>query len=190
MLSDLTRQQQLILLGLVLVILSGLAVMAYRNFSDKGEIIIEEPKPISREEILVHLVGAVNREGVYKLLPGDRLVDLLELAGGTSGLADLSSLNLAVKLNDGQKICVPVLQKKGFVTSELLGDREIGSKKININSATEKELCTISGIGPVTAKRIIAYRQDNGPFYAVEDIMKVDGVGDGKFRKIKDWIRI
>ena len=198
MLGDLSREQQLIILGLVLVVVTGLGVMAYRHFVAGGsdEIVIEEPQEKMQIEkvgkIIVHVAGAVKREGVYKLKFGDRIIDALELAGGATALANLSSINLAEKVKDGQKIMVPA---KRIVTERRSGKPVIrrsgtSSGKVNINLADEKGICKVRGIGPSTAKKIIKYRSANGPFSKIEDIMKVKGIGKGKFGKIKAQITI
>ncbi len=114
MLTNLSKEQQLIILGLVVVIVSGLGVMAYRRFipSESGDMFVSEPQAnlpiVKTPEIVVHVTGAVKKEGVYKLKPGDRIVDVLELAGGAEMRADFSSINLAEKVKDGQKIVIPV----------------------------------------------------------------------------------
>jgi competence protein ComEA len=115
MLAELSREQQMIILGLVFVVVAGLGVMAFRHFAadSSGEIVIEDPHPQEKMDIgiIVHVAGAVEREGVYKLKLGDRIIDALELAGGATAPANLSSINLAEKVKDGQKIIVPVKRK-------------------------------------------------------------------------------
>ncbi|MBU0671821.1 MAG: helix-hairpin-helix domain-containing protein [Candidatus Margulisbacteria bacterium] len=200
MLLELTREQQLILLGLVLVIVSGLGVMAFRHFAadPANEILIEAPEPqqnipqLDTSKIIVHITGAVKHEGVYKLKLGDRLIDALALAGGATALADLSAINLAEKVKDGQKVNIPVKQ---ITVERVSGHQNIGrsegtSGKISINAASEKDLCKVQGIGPTTAKKIIEYRSTNGPFPKIEDVMKVKSIGKSKFGKIKDQICI
>lgn len=198
MLKDLSREQLLIILGLVLLIIVGLGVMAFRRFapSESSEIFIDEPQEssivVKKAELIVHVAGAVNKEGVYRLKHGDRIIDALKLADGATPSANLSSINLAEKVKDGQKIIVPVKQivvqrKSGNPMSQGSGS---SSGKVNINSASEKQLCKITGIGPSTAKKIIDYRQTTSPFSKIEDIMKVKSIGKGKFGKIKDQITI
>jgi len=191
MLGELTREQQLIILGLVLMIVVGFGVMAYRRLaSDSNEIIIEQPQssPIasvsSSPRLVVHIVGAVKRAGVYKIAHGDRLIDVLDLAGGATTQADLSKVNLAEKVKDGQKITVPVKQTAVIQTSRAT------SGKVSLNTASKSGLCKVPGIGPSTAQRIIDFRSKNGPFSKIEDIMKVKSIGKGKFSKIKESITI
>lgn len=128
-LSSLTKEQQLILLGLVVSIVVGLGVMAYRHFSEKptGEIVIKRPKGdeqvSQRIGVVVHISGAVRREGVYKLNPGDRLLDAIKIAGGAFPLADLSAINLAEPVKDGEKIVVPVKREE---REGISGDQDTG----------------------------------------------------------------
>jgi competence protein ComEA len=205
MLKDLSKEQLLIILGLILTILAGLAVMGYRNITndDTGEIIInspqDDPAHLKQEaKIVVHVAGAVKREGVYKLRYGDRIIDAIELAGGEKSNANLSLINLAEKVKDGQKITVPVkrivVERRsgypGIRGSGTFVAQETAAEKVNLNSASEKELCKVKGIGPATAKKIIDFRTENGSFSKIEDIMKVKGIGKGKFGKIKDMIVI
>lgn len=178
--------------------------MAYRHFAPGAfeEIVIDEPESqgkaksekVEAAKIIVHVAGAVKREGVYKLKYGDRVIDALNLAGGAASSANLSSINLAEKVKDGQKIMVPVkriaLERKSGNPVIRVSGTSLSSGKANINTANEKELCKVSGIGPTTAKRIIEYRSSNGLFSKIEDIMKVKSIGKGKFEKIKEQITI
>ena len=190
--ENLSKEQKLIILGLVLVIVAGLGVMVFRHFAADGpeEILIEEPESQGKVQneragqIVVHVAGAVKREGVYRLKFGDRIIDALELAGGATASANLSFINLAEKVKDGQKVLVPVKRKVLERVSRA------SSGKVNINTATENELCKVKGIGKSTAKRIIEYRNTSGPFSKIEDIMKVKSIGKGKLGKIKDQIII
>jgi competence protein ComEA len=199
MLNNLTKEQQLIILGLVLVIVAGLGVMAYRRMAPSGddEISIEGPADntqiTKRPEVIVHVSGAVGREGVYRLRSGDRKIDAIKLAGGATALANLSSINLAEKMKDGEKIIVPekpkvVARVSGEPVNRGSGTVQVG--KVNINTAGEKALCKVKGIGKTTAKRIVEYRISNGPFSKIEDIMKVKSIGKSKFGKIKNQIII
>ena len=200
MLEDLTREQQMIILGLVLLIVSGLAVTAYRRHFANGadEAAISEPLQLGDEnasraaEIVVHVSGAVKREGVYRLKLGDRTLDALKLAGGPLPSANLSILNLAEKAKDGQKIIVPQRVKivQGKAGDPVSRGSGVSSGKVSINTAAESNLCKVRGIGPSTAKKIIEHRSTNGPFSKIEDIMKVKGIGKGKFEKIREQITI
>ena len=203
MLDGLTKKQQLILLGLAGLILAGLLVMIWRQSIGQASddvIVIEQPKYQQRDilakDIFIHITGAVKQAGVYQLKSGDRLVDAINLANGTSNLADLTTVNLAEKLKDGQKIDIPskkITMPKLIQTQQSQVPTNQGSfvgGKININSASAKELCQIPGIGQSTAQRIIDYRQTKGSFTKLEDIKKVKRIGKSIFSKIKNKIII
>jgi len=187
---NLTKEQQLLLLGLIASIVVGLGVMVYRGYSagSSQRIIIEETKNTGftapASTIMVHVCGAVRREGVYKISPGDRLLDALKMAGGSLPSADLSALNLAEIIKDGIKIVVPAKQIMVEMASKT------GSSRVNINTADEKALDSLPGVGPSMAKAILEYRRTNGPFARIEQIMEIPKFGKSKFEKIKDKIVI
>lgn len=191
---NLTKEQQLILLGLIASIVIGLGVMTYRHFSGSAseEIVIEQPKNPIDSSIMVHISGAVRKEGVYKMKAGDRLLDVIEMAGGALPRADLSAVNLAEPIKDGEKIIIPtkgIVENKASGNQESMG-RETSSRKVNINVADEKTLDSLPGIGPATAKAIIEYRRTNGPFSRIEQIMEIPRFGKSKFERIRDKITI
>lgn len=146
--------------------------------------------------IFVHVCGAVQNPGVYKLLPGARLYEALAEAGGVREDGAAEALNQARELIDGERIYVPTSEevKQGFVGEEAV---ETGSSasvesggKVNINTASKDELVTLPGIGETKAESIISYRETNGAFQSVEDLMQVEGIKEGTFNKIKDRITV
>ncbi len=182
----LTKEQQLLLIGLIASIVIGLLVMLVRPLflSDKPQQSIVEHRPVTLPAVMVHLCGAVKREGVFKLKPGDRILDALTLAGGSLPTADLSGLNLAEPVKDGQKIVVPAK-----VTVAVPANTTTGAR-ININTADEKALDSLPGIGATTAKQIVDHRRTNGPFIKPEQIMEIPRFGKRKFERIKGLITI
>lgn len=183
------------ILNLVSGILFGLFVAALvwvvsRNPS--GEAVTLRPVP-TEQPIVVHISGAVPRPGVYALPNGARVQDVISAAGGFLAEADKDFINLARILEDGEKLDIPFAE--GFspviptpVQSILIpGDDE---DLININTASSFELESLPGIGPTTAQRIIEYREANGPFLAIEDIINVSGIGPGTYERIKDLITV
>lgn len=142
--------------------------------------------------------------GIVKIREGARLYEAIDTAGGSTQDADLSKVNLAYTISDGQKIYIPKIGEilneqsdtseyisSGFGNNELIEDKneiEIGGGKVNINTANQTELETLPGIGPSTAQKIIDYRSKNGKFETIEDIQNVKGIGDAKFEDIKDNI--
>ncbi len=145
-------------------------------------------------KILVHVDGQVAAPGVYELLGDDaRVNDAILAAGGLAADADTSTLNLASKVADGEKIYVPSINE--VQVEALAGDAgssdaatSTGNGLVNINTATADQLQTLSGVGEATAKAIVEDRETHGQFTSIEDLMRVSGIGEKKFAKIKDRI--
>lgn len=177
---------------------------------NKSENIVESEQSKTNETanieetIVVHITGEVKKEGVIYLKKGARIVDAIKEAGGETKEADLSQVNLAYELQDGQKIYIPnknekisqyIIGKNG----ETMNDNSANTgnestsynkegAKVNINTATQNELDGLPGIGPALAQRIIDFREENGNFKSIEDIQNVKGIGNSKFDEIKDKI--
>lgn len=182
---------------------------------EKKNTTIEEKENVTKEEasstgqkseiLYVYICGQVRNPGVYSLEAGKRVNDAVDLAGGFTKEADMTYLNLARQVIDGEQIYV--MSKEEVATahnaavqrtdseesvkkegSSPISDMEGLGKKVNINTASREELMTISGIGQAKADSIIAYRQANGPFQNIEEIKQIEGIKDGIFLKIKDQI--
>lgn len=143
-------------------------------------------------ECVIHICGAVLKPGVYRLPEGSRVVDAVDAAGGLTEDAAERGVNQAAPVSDGMQIVIPTREEaeKG-VFSPVAGAADNGTGKdglVDINTADAAELMTLPGIGQTRADAIIAYRQQNGKFRSVEDIMKVDGIKEGSFAKLKDRI--
>lgn len=136
---------------------------------------------------VVHVDGEVCSPGVYEIEEGGRVNDAVEAAGGLSEKADLSQINLAMPIYDGMKIHIPGY---GETFSSVKTAESAGSGLININTASEKELTELPGIGESKAKAIIRYRQENGAFKSIEELKNVNGIGDGLFSKLCDLITV
>lgn len=153
-------------------------------------------KSSSAAEVYVDVDGAVVRPGVYRLKEGARVSQALDAAGGLTVEADVTGLNRASKITDGQKIYVPTVGEQqaaaavGGAESSAATTPGAGSSSglVNINTASAAELQTLSGIGPSMAQSIIDERTKNGAFASVDDLMRVSGIGEKKFAKIKDCI--
>ena len=145
--------------------------------------------------IVVHVDGAVASPGVYELaIASPRVRDAVDTAGGLAQGADTSSMNLALPLGDGQKVHVPFEGEAAGAEADSSGGDAVGSvpssmpSLVNINSATAEELDSLPGVGPSTAAAIVEDRDANGPFSSVEDLMRVSGIGEKKFAKLRDHI--
>lgn len=142
------------------------------------------------DTIYVHICGEVKHPGVYKFSKDDRIVEAIKASGGLTSKASAESINQAEKMKDGQQIVVP--SKKQVTKKETTDVKatQSPSGKININTASIEELKTLSGIGESKANDIISYREEHGPFKNLEDIMKIQGIKEGIYNKIKDKITI
>ena len=152
--------------------------------------------PVKESEIVVYVAGAVNRPGVVQLAEGARAKDAVDACGGFLPTADTNGVNLAQKLKDGMQVTVPEKSPQGAAVQGAAGGAQAGAAKplpdgmVNINTADEKELDKLPGIGPAMAKRIVEYRTENGAFQAPEEIKRVKGIGDAKYEKMKDKIAL
>ncbi|HHX36734.1 MAG TPA: hypothetical protein GX717_01990 [Clostridiaceae bacterium] len=178
---------------------------ATENFSS-GRVTETEVKDIT---FPVYVCGAVVEPGVVKARPGDYLAVLLEHCGGLTEKADASRVNLAMEVQPHAMVYVPAIGEEvipeivsasnegngqqwgGAPSSTLNSDADLSiDKKININLADTAELCMLPGIGNATASAIIEYRQQHGHFTQIEDMMQVPGIKNGKFDRIKEYIKI
>lgn len=152
-------------------------------------------------KIYVYVSGCVKKPGVYQLLAGSRIYQAVEAAGGMTKKADTQGCNLAEALQDGQQIHIPSKTDTGEQTKDKIKDKsnntdssiieeneKTKSTKININTASKEELMTLTGIGEVKAQAIIHYRQSQGAFSQIRDLMKVEGIKEGSYSKIQDDI--
>ncbi len=128
-----------------------------------------------------HIKGAVNAPGYYELDYGSRVKDAIRYAGGEKENADITSLNLAQKIYDGQEIIIALKENP---------QEEKEPEKININKADVYSLCKLEGIGEVTAAKIVSYRAEHGQFKTLEEIQKISGIGKAEFNNIKDKITL
>lgn len=146
------------------------------------------------ETVVVDVGGAVIEPGVVELDAGSRVADAIEAAGGLAIDADCTTLNQAQLLQDGQKVYVPkegeIDASGALVDSSTQEAGQAATTLVNINTATLEELDALPGVGPATAQAIIDDREANGPFASEEDIMRVSGIGEKKYEKLKGSICI
>lgn len=208
------KQKTIAIIGIVVVIL----IVGYYYLNSTKEVYIgketqnvvesgeEEVQEEIKEEktILVHITGAVEKNGVVKVKENSRINDAIEAAGGITEEADLSDVNLAYIIEDGQKIYIPKkedklnVENKQEITTESSGNNIIkgetnektGKELVNINKASAEQLMDLQGIGEATAWRIIEYRSVNGKYKTIEEIMNVSGIGEAKFNAIKNYITV
>ena len=134
--------------------------------------------------IYVHILGEVRQPGLYELHDGDRAVDAVAAAGGFTEAADAAGLNLARFVSDGEQIIVPAIGE-----APAAGAGGVPGK-VNLNTADAALLDTLPGVGPATAAKIIAWREQNGRFESIEDLLDVGGIGQAKFEGLRDLVTV
>ena len=170
----------------LLAIGAGIFFFRNSNSSDDIEIIsTSQGEALQGQRIVVHVDGAVAKPGVYELDSGARVSDAVSASGGLSKDADTAKVNLAAKVSDGQKIYIPKIGEQSAGGSQsVAGDST--SALVNINTASESQLDTLPGIGPVTAQKIIASR----PYSTPEELLSKKAVGQSVYGKIKDLVTV
>ena len=181
---------------------------SYENTNSINDYLVENIEDVNSSNfenlnnnlIVVYICGAVKESKVVTLEENSRVCDAIDAVGGLTQEADLTNVNLAYILEDGEKIYIP---KKGeempndSVSSSSknssyssYSSSSLKTNKININKASQTELETIPGVGPSTALKIINYREENGKFSKIEDIKNVSGIGDSKYEQMKEYISV
>jgi competence protein ComEA len=182
----------------VVALVAGIAVVyaLYQAFDERSAppIVIEDAA--STLPVIVEVRGEIEAPGVYELSPGARLQDAIMAAGGLTGEADLSTVNLARRLRDGELIVILPLPGPGSTPMVPSAPAGVPTKaddsrvKININTATGEELEALPGVGEVIASRIITYREQNGPFRSIDDLIHVEGISDRAIDSIRELVTI
>lgn len=154
-----------------------------------------ESKENTASSIKVYVTGEVNNPGVKELEEGARIEDAINSAGGLTVYADISKVNLAYMLEDGQKLYIPNKddQIEEYITTEnddgvVESQGEKNNVKVNINKADVQELTELPGVGESLASRIVSYRNENGKFKSIEDLKNVSGIGEKKYESIKEYV--
>jgi len=178
------------LLAAALVLVGVLVLVAPRLVHRGGSRAITPPLRVARTvrtapRLVVDVAGAVRRPGLYRVATGTRVDDAVAAAGGATVHADLTAVNLAAPLADGEQVVVPARGAPGGVPGS--GSRS-GSTVVDLNSATAEQLDTLPGIGPSTAAKIVAYRQEHGAFHSLAELDAVSGIGPSKLAELKGLV--
>jgi competence protein ComEA len=173
----------------VVLCLAGLAAGGVFGLIGRQPVDPTPPRPfesVAHAAFEVHIVGWVASPGVVSVPPGSLVVDAVMAAGGLRPGASVEGVNLAAPLTAGQQIVVP--GPTSAATGHAPPDGPGG--KISLNRATQAELETLPGVGPVLAARIVAHRDMHGPFATVEDLLSVSGIGESKLASIRDLVSV
>lgn len=178
----------------------AVAISAFYIFKpNQAEATDETPVIMKPAMLIIDVTGEVVHPGVYELAANARVIDAVKAAGGVTKKADLSLINLARLIKDGEQIYI---ESKAESTNSSYGSSYRGGNSssakgklnspriININRATAKELEALPGIGPVLATRIVQFRSANGSFLSIDDLSKVPGIGSSKLAKFRELIRV
>ncbi len=183
------RRHWLIILLLAAVIMAGSFYGQWQKFAvpEKTASVVPAANgsAVQGGQPVVYVTGAVNKPGVYRVGAESRVIDVINAAGGLAHGADANKVNLAQAIRDGMEINVPI---SGMPAAP--GAAAVDAGRVSINAADKAALERLPGIGTVLASRIVEYRQANGPFRDVNDIKKVNGIGESKFNQIKDKITL
>ena len=193
------RELKIVLIVALIIIFVKVMNIDFFNTSDDG-ITVQKAYDSSAKDslndesdeddgyIYTHITGEIKKPGVYKMKAGTRMDDLVKEAGGLTDEADIDQINLSEKLVDEERIIVP--SKSGSseegITSAAIDAK---TKKININKASLSELMTLPGVGEKTAQKFIDYREQK-KFKKIEDVMNIEGIGENKFKNIKEYISV
>jgi competence protein ComEA len=179
----------------LVVVLLALLVVAGRRLADTGaasrpaataslQPIAATPAPTPR--VVVHVVGAVRRPGLYRLREGERVADALARAGGATPKADLAAVNLAAPLADGSQVVVP--RRTASPAAAVAPTASAVPARVSLASATLEQLDALPGIGPVTAQKILDHRDRHGPFRSVDDLDAVAGIGPARVEQLRELV--
>jgi competence protein ComEA len=145
-------------------------------------------KPAAAKLLVIDVAGAVRRPGIYRVRAGSRIDDAIAAAGGVTAKAELDAVNLAAPVADGEQVVVP---GRGSVGAPAAGPPAAGSSPsapLDLNTATAEQLDSLPGIGPVTAQKILDYRQQHGAFHSVAELEGVPGIGPGRLAQLKGLV--
>ncbi|WP_102274499.1 helix-hairpin-helix domain-containing protein [Cytobacillus massiliigabonensis] len=201
------KNNKQVALGGIIVILAG-AYFLLKPAAEESNVLDKEEEWLTSEGtvnekieedeeveviVIVDVKGAVNKPGVYEAEAEDRVIDMINKAGGLKESADEAKINFAIRVEDEMVIYVPEkgeeTEQEGSV-SMVMGGTDQKDGKVNINTADETELQTLTGIGPAKAAAIIDYREKNGPFKVIEDLKLISGIGEKSFEKLKEQIKV
>jgi competence protein ComEA len=175
------------------VVLAAALVLVVRHLGGRGAAAptvtpVRAAKPAAAKVLVVDVVGAVRRPGLYRLREGTRIADAVARAGGALPKAALALVNLAAPLADGEQVVVPARGAAGAAAAPPPAAGASPTAPLDLNTATAEQLDALPGIGPATAAKILEFRQAHGPFRSVEELDAVPGIGPGRIAQLKGLV--
>jgi len=190
---DVSRGRALVAAGalLVVLVLAGRFVLGAGAASSGGdgaaEVVAQPLRAEAAPPVVVHVVGAVRVPGLYRLARGKRVADAVERAGGATGKADLALINLAAPVADGQQVVVPARAPPGAAAGEG-GGGDAAAGPVHLNTATLEQLDELPGVGPVTAQKILDYREKHGAFSSLRELDAIPGIGPARLAQLSELV--
>jgi competence protein ComEA len=189
-LTAVQRRALAVVVVLVLLVVLVLRLLGHGGAKASPVAIVRPPASAhtvaAKPQLVVDVAGAVRRPGLVHLAPGTRIADALAAAGGVTAKADTALVNLAAPLADGEQGLVPARGAGGIGASAAgLGST---TAPVDLNTATPEQLDTLPGIGPATAAKIVAFRQEHGPFHSIEELDAVPGIGPARIEQLKGLV--
>ncbi len=170
--------------GVALLVVAS-SIWFARNEPDRAPLLLQPDEVAAAAHVTVHVSGEVASPGLVVIAADARVADAVAAAGGSTREADLAAINLAASVRDGEQIVIPPAAEAAAAQGAVVADG-----RIRINRASVGELEQLPGVGPVLASRIAAYRDENGPFRTVEDLLDVPGIGEGKLATLRDSVAL
>jgi competence protein ComEA len=190
--QSVSRPRALALTAVALVAL----VVAGRQLGARGgasagappAAVLERAAPAAKPAVVVHVVGAVRRPGLYRVPEGSRIADVVRRAGGATPKADVSLVNLAAPAVDGVQVVVPRREPPPPAGGSLEPAAEAPAGPVHLNTATLEELDALPGVGPVTAQKIVDWREQHGAFASVDDLDAIPGIGPARLEQLRELV--
>ena len=196
--ADLSRRQLVVcVLGALLAVALGVRQLGLGDAAGDGgsggaapAIRIAEDGGGKPARVLVHVAGAVRRPGVYALRTGDRVDDAVRRAGGATRKADLGGLNLAAEVEDGRQVLVPVRAGAPGAAPASAAAAPAEGQPVNVNTATLEQLDGLTGVGPITAQKILDAREERGGFGSIEELGEIPGIGEKRLATLREEVTL
>jgi len=189
LLSDRRHALGAVAVAIVLLVLLGRALHRPAHTAVPAPVRVSAPaRTATAAALFVNVVGAVRRPGLYRLRDGSRVADAVARAGGATRRAQIELLNLAARVADGEQVVVPRRGAAGVAPVAAGSGGAVQSGPVHLNSATIEQLDALPGVGPVTAQKIVDYRQQHGGFKSADELDAVPGIGPARLENLRGLV--